>query len=482
MGHALNGSIQDALIRYHRMRGQADEVDPRHRPRGHRHADAGRAAAAPRGHRARGARPRGVRRARVALARGVRRARSSSSSSASGASCDYDDERFTLDESYVRAVLKVFVDLYDKGLIYRDNYMVNWDPGSRSAISDLEVEEREVTDTLYYVDYPLASGRRLGHGRHGAARRRCSPTPRSRCTPTTTRYTRLVGETAILPLVGRRLRIIADPYVKPEFGTGALKITPGHDPNDFEIGRAHGLEELVVIGEDGRMTEAAGERFAGMTALEAREAVVAALREEGAIARTEPYTHAVPHSHRSGERIEPLISLQWFMAHGRAGAAGDRGGRTTGACASTPRASASATWTGWRTSGPGASRASCGGATRSPSGTAASETYVGIDAARGRRLGARPRRARHVVLVRPVAVRDARLAGGHARAARVLPDRRALDGARHPLPLGRAHGDDRARVRRRRPVRRRLRPLDDPGAGRAAHVASRSARGSTRST
>src|SRR3954452_20904283 len=131
--------------------------------------------------------------------------------------------------------------------------------------------------------------------------------------PSDDRYTRLVGETAILPIAGRRLRIIADDYVKPEFGTGALKITPGHDPNDFEIGRKHGLDELTVIGEDGRMTAAAGERFAGLTALEAREAVVAALREEGRINRTEPYTHEVPYSQRSGERIEPLISLQWFM-------------------------------------------------------------------------------------------------------------------------------------------------------------------------
>jgi valyl-tRNA synthetase len=131
--------------------------------------------------------------------------------------------------------------------------------------------------------------------------------------PDDDRYTRLVGETAILPLVGRRLKIIADPYVKPEFGTGALKITPGHDANDFEIGRAHGLEQISVIGEDGRMTEAAGERFAGLPVLEAREAVIAALKEEGRISRTEPYTHNVPFSHRSGERIEPLISLQWFM-------------------------------------------------------------------------------------------------------------------------------------------------------------------------
>ena len=158
--------------------------------------------------------------------------------------------------------MKVFVDLYDKGLIYRDNYMVNWDPGSGSAISDLEVEEREVTDTLYYVDYPLASG----HGSLTIATVRPETMLADTAIavhPDDDRYTRLVGESAILPIVGRRLKIIADPYVKPEFGTGALKITPGHDPNDFEIGRAHGLEEISAIGEDGRMTEAAGERFAG---------------------------------------------------------------------------------------------------------------------------------------------------------------------------------------------------------------------------
>jgi valyl-tRNA synthetase len=197
-------------------------------------------------------------------------------------------------------------------VIYRDNRIVNWDPGSHSAISDLEVEDREVTDTLYHVDYPLASG--------GGSITVATVRPETMLAdtaiavhPDDERYTRLVGETAILPIVGRRLRIIADPYVKPEFGTGALKITPGHDPNDFEIGRAHGLEEITVIGEDGRMNEQAGEAFAGLTPLQAREAVVVALREQGVLARSEPHTHAVPFSHRSGERIEPLISLQWFM-------------------------------------------------------------------------------------------------------------------------------------------------------------------------
>src|SRR5919205_1064288 len=189
--------------------------------------------------------------------------------------------------------------------------MVNWDPGSRSAISDLEVEDREVTDTLYYVDYPLESGR--GAITVATVRPETMLADTAIAVhPDDERYSRLVGETAILPIVGRRLPIIADDYVKPEFGTGALKITPGHDPNDFEIGRRHGLEELTVIGEDGRMSDLAGE-FAGMTALECREAIVDRLRAEGRIARTEPYTHEVPYSHRSGERIEPLISLQWFM-------------------------------------------------------------------------------------------------------------------------------------------------------------------------
>jgi valyl-tRNA synthetase len=311
MGHALNGSIQDALIRINRMRGRRTkwifgtdhagiatqrQVEKLLESEGTSREEIGRDAFTERVWRWR-------EQYGSTIVEQYKRL---------GASADFEDERFTLDERYVRAVLKVFVALYDKGYIYRDNRMVNWDPGLRSAISDLEVEEREVTDTLYSIDYPLASG----HGSLTVATVRPETMLADTAIavhPDDDRYTRLIGETAILPIVGRRLRIIADPYVKPEFGTGALKITPGHDPNDFEIGRAHKLDEITVIGEDGRMTEDAGERFAGMTVLEAREAVVAALREEGRIARTEPYTHNVPHSQRSGERVEPLISLQWFM-------------------------------------------------------------------------------------------------------------------------------------------------------------------------
>jgi valyl-tRNA synthetase len=310
MGHALNGSVQDTLIRFHRMRGRRakwilgtdhagiatqSQVEKQLLREGTSREALGREAFVERVWQWR-AEYGGT------IIRQFRRL---------GASLDYGHERFTLDDGYARAVLQVFVSLFEQGLIYRDNRIVNWDPGLRSAISDLEVEDREVTDTLYYVDYPLASG--SGSVTVATVRPETMLGDTAIAVhPEDERYTRLVGETAILPVAGRRLRIIADPYVKPEFGTGALKITPGHDPNDFEIGRSHGLEEVTVIGEDGRMTEATGE-FAGMTALECREAIVERLRAEGRIARTEPYTHEVPFSHRSGERIEPLISLQWFM-------------------------------------------------------------------------------------------------------------------------------------------------------------------------
>jgi valyl-tRNA synthetase len=310
MGHALNGSIQDALIRLARMRGK--------RARwilGTDHAGIGTQTQVERLLRSEGTSREDL--GREAFVDRVWRFREEYGGQIIqqykrlGASADYEHERFTLDEGYVRAVLEVFVALYEKGLIYRDNYLVNWDPGTRSAISDLEVEERTVTDTLYSIDYPLASG----HGSVTIATVRPETMLADTAIavhPEDDRYTRLIGESALLPLVGRRLPIIADPYVKPEFGTGALKITPAHDANDFEIGRAHGLDEISVIGEDGLMTDAAGE-FAGMPVAEAHTAVIERLREQGRIVRAEPYEHDVPFSVRSGERIEPLISLQWFM-------------------------------------------------------------------------------------------------------------------------------------------------------------------------
>ena len=310
MGHALNGSIQDTLIRRQRMAGRRAkwifgtdhagiatqvQVEKKLAREGRTKEELGR----------------------DAFVEEVWRWREEYGGTITeqfkrlGASLDYQDERFTMDPEYARAVAHVFVKLHEKGLIYRDHYMVNWDPGMRSAISDLEVEQIEVQDTLFMVDYPLESG----SGSITVATVRPETMLGDAAiavNPDDERYTRLVGETAILPLVGRKLPIIADDHVDPEFGTGALKITPAHDPNDFEIGRKHRLESPSVIGEDGRMTEAAGERFAGLEIDDARAAVIDALRAEGAISGTQPYLHDVPHSQRSGRRIEPLISLQWF--------------------------------------------------------------------------------------------------------------------------------------------------------------------------
>jgi valyl-tRNA synthetase len=310
MGHALNNSIQDVLARHERMRGRRVKW-----VLGTDHAGIATQTQVERA-----LREQGTSREELGREEFVRRVWEWRERYGStildqlkrlGASCDYEDERFTLDDGYAEAVMRVFVALFDRGLIYRDRYIVNWDPGSGSAISDLEVEDREVGDVLYSVDYDLEGG-----GRVTVATVRPETMLADTAiavNPGDERYRDLVGRTAILPLVGRRLPVVADDYVKPEFGTGALKITPGHDPNDFEIGRRHGLDQVSVIGEDGLMSERAGEPFAGLTPQAAREAVVAALREQGRIAAEEPYVHEVPFSHRSGERVEPLISLQWFM-------------------------------------------------------------------------------------------------------------------------------------------------------------------------
>jgi valyl-tRNA synthetase len=309
MGHALNGSMQDALVRLNRMRGRNTLWIL-----GTDHAGIATQAVVEKE-----LRKEGTSRQELGREEFVERVWAWKEEYGSriveqyqrlGASCDYERERFTLDEGYVRAVYRVFKVLYDKGYIYRDNYMVNWDPGTRSAISDLEVENREVEDALYAIDYPLEGSDRVLTVATVRPETMLADTAVA-VNPGDERYADLVGRFCVLPLLGRRLPIIADEHVDPAFGTGALKITPGHDVNDFEIGRRHGLEEITVIGEDGRMNEAAGE-YAGMSLPEAQAAIVAALREEGRLRGEEPYLHSVPFSHRSGERIEPLISLQWF--------------------------------------------------------------------------------------------------------------------------------------------------------------------------
>jgi valyl-tRNA synthetase len=309
MGHALNASIQDLLIRWHRMRGFNVLWQP-----GYDHAGIATQNVIERELRKEGlsrhelGREAFVERTWEWLERyggiimgQLRRL---------GASLDYRRERMTMDDDYIRAVLRWFVHLYDKGYIYRANRIVNWCPVCESAISDLEVNHLEADDTLSWIRYPLADG--SGHVTIATVR---PPTMLAdtgvAVNPNDDRYKQLIGKQAIVPIVERRVPIVADERVEMDFGTGALKITPGHDPMDFDIGRDHGLEEVTVIGLDGRMNEQAGE-FAGLTQEEAEQRIVERLQEQGLLEKQEPYRHSVGHCDRSGNRIEPLITLQWW--------------------------------------------------------------------------------------------------------------------------------------------------------------------------
>jgi valyl-tRNA synthetase len=229
-----------------------------------------------------------------------------------GASMDYRRERFTMDDAYVRAVMTFFVHLWNRGWIYRANRIVNWCPFHMTALSDLELEHEDVDDALTFVRYPLADG----SGSITVATVRPATILADVAVavhPDDERYRDLVGKEAIVPFVERCVPVIADERVEPEFGTGALKVTPGHDPTDFEIGRAHGLPELTVIGPDGRMNDQAG-KLAGLTQTEADEHVLSWLKEHDQLEKRESYRHSVATCERCGTRIEPLISLQWWCS------------------------------------------------------------------------------------------------------------------------------------------------------------------------
>ena len=229
-----------------------------------------------------------------------------------GASLDYSRERMTLDPSYTRAVMRFFVHLYRKGWIFRANRIINWCPYHETSLSDLELIHADVDDTLTTIRYPLADG----SGFIPIATVRPATIPGDVAVavhPDDDRYRDLVGKEAIVPFVERRVPIIADERVEPDFGTGALKITPGHDPKDFEIGRDHKLPEPMVIGPDGRMNDAVPE-LAGLTQTEAEERILTWCRERDLIAERENYRHSVALCERCESRIEPLISLQWWCA------------------------------------------------------------------------------------------------------------------------------------------------------------------------
>ncbi len=229
-----------------------------------------------------------------------------------GASCDWTRERFTLDEGLSRAVREAFVRLYEKGLIYRGLRLVNWSPGLKTAVSDLEVEYSEEPGTLYYFKYMLADG--SGEYIPVATTRPETILADTAVAvhPQDPRYRQYVGRHVRVPILGREIPVIADDYVDREFGTGALKITPGHDPNDYEIGRRHGLPILSMLDREARVTEVGGP-YAGLDRFECRQKLWEDMRAAGLVIKEEAYTLNVPRSQRGGEIVEPMISEQWFV-------------------------------------------------------------------------------------------------------------------------------------------------------------------------
>ena len=311
LGHALQLSLEDALCRWHRMRGFNTLFQP-----GYDHAGTSTWAAIGRELAKEGKTQKDLGRDGfdAYVQQWLERYGGTIMSQFRrlGASLDYRRERFTMDPGYSRAVIRWFVRLYEKGWIYRDNRIVNWCPRCETALSDLEVEHDDIDDTLSYVRYPFADGG--GHVTIATVRPATILADVAVAVhPGDDRYRDIVGREVIVPFVERRVPVIADERVEPEFGTGALKVTPGHDPTDFDIGRDHALPEVSVIGLDGRMSADAGE-LARLTQEEAGERVLEWARQHDLLERQEPYRHAIGTCERCGSRVEPLIMLQWWCA------------------------------------------------------------------------------------------------------------------------------------------------------------------------
>ena len=322
IGHAFNNTIQDILIRFHRMQGRNVLWQP-----GTDHAGiatqmvvermlAEQGIALDRGMPPKDGESETI--GREAFIEKVWAWREESGGTILkqlrrlGATCDWERERFTMDEGLSRAVLRVFVKLYKDGLIYRDKRLVNWDPKFHTAISDLEVEQREIDGHLWHLRYPV-------EGEEGRYIVVATTRPETMLGDTAVavhpedgRYRDLVGRYAILPLVGRRLPIVADDYADPEQGSGAVKITPAHDFNDFEVGQRHGLAMVNIFDADARINDNAPEACRGLDRFEARRQIVADLEGQGLIEQIDAHRHSVPHGDRSGVPLEPYLTDQWF--------------------------------------------------------------------------------------------------------------------------------------------------------------------------
>ncbi|MDJ1176823.1 valine--tRNA ligase [Roseofilum capinflatum] len=310
MGHAFESALIDTLVRYHRMLGEntlwlpgTDHasiavqtiLERQLRSEGKNRYDVGREAFLERAWQWKeesGGR----------IVNQLRRL---------GVSVDWSRERFTMDEGLSKAVITAFMRLYQEGLIYRGNYMVNWCPASESAVSDLEVENKEINGHLWYFRYPLTEGGGFVEVATTRPETMLGDTAVA-VNPGDKRYKDLIGKTLRLPIMGREIPIIGDEYVDAEFGTGCVKITPAHDPNDFEMGKRHNLPMINVMHKNGSMNENAGE-FEGLDRFEARKAVVKRLEAEGCLVKVEDYKTTVPYSDRGKVPVEPLISTQWFV-------------------------------------------------------------------------------------------------------------------------------------------------------------------------
>jgi valyl-tRNA synthetase len=312
MGHALTFTLQDVLIRYHRMRGRDALWQP-----GTDHAGIATQMVVERQLEAQGIHRRDL--GREAFLEKVWEWKAESGGTITrqlrrlGASADWAKERFTMDEGLSRAVRKVFVELYRQGLMYRDKRLVNWDPKLHTAISDLEVEQREIKGHLWHIKYPI-------EGEAGRFIVVATTRPETMLGdsgvavhPDDPRYKDLVGKHAILPIVGRKLRIVADDYADPETGSGAVKITPAHDFNDFEVGRRHDLERINIFDADAKLNENALDTYRGLDRYEARKRIVAELEALGLLEKIEDRVMTIPYGDRSGVVIEPWLTDQWYV-------------------------------------------------------------------------------------------------------------------------------------------------------------------------
>ena len=310
IGHAFNNSLIDALIRYHRMKGHNALYLP-----GMDHASIAVQTILERQLKAEGKTRDDLGREKF-LQRAWEWKEESGGTIVNqlrrlGVSCDWTRERFTLDEGLSKAVLEAFIRLYEDGLIYRGKYLVNWCPASQSAVSDLEVENKEVDGNLWHFRYPLSDG--SGYVEVATTRPETMLGDTAvAVNPKDIRYKDLIGKTVILPIIKREIPIIGDDFVDPNFGTGCVKVTPAHDPNDFQMGQRHQLPMINIMNQDGSLNENAGP-FAGQDRFVARKNLIQFLKDKGFLVKIEDYKHTVPYSERGKVPVEPLLSTQWFV-------------------------------------------------------------------------------------------------------------------------------------------------------------------------